>query len=623
MVQKNQFKQIDEYAWELHKSYDSRMRAPVRIYGNREIFDRAFGDRSIQQLINVSMLPGIVKYAMAMPDMHQGYGFPIGGVAAFDYDEGIISPGGVGYDINCLSGESRILHKHGYTLSIAEMEHTWETAQLRCQEFEAQCEADTPIVRYFRQPPDTEVYRVVTETGEEIIATGDHPFWTLDGMKHLETLLPGESLALYPFEGVPYKESSDIIVVGEADIDRILKMLDKGKKGNAASQIKNHLRTRGLFPLRLNHSAMPHLLKLLGYVLGDGTLYFTGGKGKGTTWFYGEREDLEAIRQDIEALGFTPSRIYSRDREHKIVTSYDTYEFEHQETSFKVVGSSFAILLVALGAPVGSKAEQDFRVPSWLLEAPRWQQRLFLAAFFGAELSAPATFDEHGTNFYTPVLSMNKRERFVESGYSFMNDVSQMLDGFGVETKTISRRREQVNKDGSRSIRLRLILSSKSDSLINLWGRVGFEYNQKRRYLGLLAVQYLKLKQRHVAERHTVAQTAVAMQAAGVPPTQIFDELTDEHINKRFLERSLYEERKTGPRVGAHFPDFESYCIEATAGLGESGMVWSFIAHIEQVENFEADVYDFTVVHPDHNFVANCFVVSNCGVRMLASNIAF
>ncbi len=101
MVQKNQFKQIDEYTWELHKNYDSRMRAPVRIYGNREIFDQAFGDRSIQQLINVSMLPGIVKYAMAMPDMHQGYGFPIGGVAAFDYDEGIISPGGVGYDINC------------------------------------------------------------------------------------------------------------------------------------------------------------------------------------------------------------------------------------------------------------------------------------------------------------------------------------------------------------------------------------------------------------------------------------------------------------------------------------------------------------------------------------------
>jgi len=101
-ARKQDFDRLDEYTWELSKLFDQRMRVPVRIYGNDRIFDRAFGDRSISQLINVSMLPGIVRYAMAMPDMHQGYGFPIGGVAAFDYDEGgIVSPGGVGYDINC------------------------------------------------------------------------------------------------------------------------------------------------------------------------------------------------------------------------------------------------------------------------------------------------------------------------------------------------------------------------------------------------------------------------------------------------------------------------------------------------------------------------------------------
>lgn len=101
-ARKQDFDRLDEYTWELSKVFDGRMRVPVRIYGNDRIFDQAFGDRSISQLINVSMLPGIVRYAMAMPDMHQGYGFPIGGVAAFDYEEGgIVSPGGVGYDINC------------------------------------------------------------------------------------------------------------------------------------------------------------------------------------------------------------------------------------------------------------------------------------------------------------------------------------------------------------------------------------------------------------------------------------------------------------------------------------------------------------------------------------------
>lgn len=101
MVVKEEFKQISDYIWELPQTHDGRMRVPARIYGNAEIFNMAFRDKSVEQLVNVAMLPGIVGRAMAMPDMHQGYGFPIGGVAAFRYDEGIVSPGGVGYDINC------------------------------------------------------------------------------------------------------------------------------------------------------------------------------------------------------------------------------------------------------------------------------------------------------------------------------------------------------------------------------------------------------------------------------------------------------------------------------------------------------------------------------------------
>ena len=77
------------------------MNVPARIYADEKLLEKVFEDRSIGQLVNVATLPGIQKYALAMPDIHEGYGFPIGGVAAFDMEEGIISPGGVGYDINC------------------------------------------------------------------------------------------------------------------------------------------------------------------------------------------------------------------------------------------------------------------------------------------------------------------------------------------------------------------------------------------------------------------------------------------------------------------------------------------------------------------------------------------
>ena len=77
------------------------MRVPARVYINEEMLDEMTSDRSLQQLANTATLPGIVGYALAMPDIHEGYGFPIGGVVATELPHGIISPGGVGYDINC------------------------------------------------------------------------------------------------------------------------------------------------------------------------------------------------------------------------------------------------------------------------------------------------------------------------------------------------------------------------------------------------------------------------------------------------------------------------------------------------------------------------------------------
>mgnify|MGYP006296554715 FL=1 len=101
MVQKRDFRRVDKYLWEIPEGTRKDMRVPARLFADPELFDAAFEDRSMEQLVNITTLPGIVKFAAAMPDFHQGYGFPIGGVAAMDARSGVISPGGVGYDINC------------------------------------------------------------------------------------------------------------------------------------------------------------------------------------------------------------------------------------------------------------------------------------------------------------------------------------------------------------------------------------------------------------------------------------------------------------------------------------------------------------------------------------------
>ncbi len=99
MAEQIKLRQVDEYRWEIPRQ--GKMRTRGLVFASREMLPKILEDRSLEQVANVATLPGIEGPSMAMPDIHWGYGFPIGGVAAFNLEEGVVSPGGVGYDINC------------------------------------------------------------------------------------------------------------------------------------------------------------------------------------------------------------------------------------------------------------------------------------------------------------------------------------------------------------------------------------------------------------------------------------------------------------------------------------------------------------------------------------------
>jgi len=92
---------ITDNIWEVPIAFSKYMRVPARIYADKQLLEAMKGDETLTQAVNIAQLPGLLKYSVTLPDGHQGYGFPIGGVGAFDAEEGIITPGGVGYDINC------------------------------------------------------------------------------------------------------------------------------------------------------------------------------------------------------------------------------------------------------------------------------------------------------------------------------------------------------------------------------------------------------------------------------------------------------------------------------------------------------------------------------------------
>ena len=94
-------RKISDFIFQVEKNESKGMKVPVTIYANDNLISKMITDRTIDQATNVATLPGVIKHVVVLPDGHEGYGFPVGGVAATDLEEGVVSPGGVGYDINC------------------------------------------------------------------------------------------------------------------------------------------------------------------------------------------------------------------------------------------------------------------------------------------------------------------------------------------------------------------------------------------------------------------------------------------------------------------------------------------------------------------------------------------
>src|SRR3989344_8138969 len=157
------------------------------------------------------------------------------------------------------------------------------------------------------------IFEITTAAGLKIKATADHPFLTKTGMRELKYLKKGTQLAVNLFEGVEYEELSDSTLIDEIALP-------------LTRQELNELKKRSLLPLKESNPKLPYLAKLFGYILGDGTIYFSNNKG--FVNFYGAENDLKIIQKDLSELGFTGS-IYSRQRRHKITSQYGTREFEN------------------------------------------------------------------------------------------------------------------------------------------------------------------------------------------------------------------------------------------------------------------------------------------------------
>ena len=564
-------KKIAENTWEISKR--GKMLVPAIIYASDALMEKISQDKTIQQATNVAYLPGIQKASYVMPDAHQGYGFAIGGVAAFDLDEGIVSPGGVGYDINCLTGDTKILDEFGGYKRLVDFEENAfdeevtinnmiikrlnvniQTLNLENKHIEIK-----PAIAFMKKGKER-VYEIILSSGLKIKATKEHPFLTKEGMIPAEFIL-NQEIAVNLFEGLPRQNNSEKELI---------------------------------------------LAKLIGYLFGDGCLYFSNNKGY--VVFYGQKEDLTDIQKDICRLGFN-ARIHTRTRNHKIKTQYGEKEFSSTNSELHVKTKEFVSLMKNAGVPEGNKTRMTYSVPEWIKKSPLSVKRQFLAAFFGAELSSPATHSK--TGFYSPILSQNKIDALSSSARLFMLEIARLLEELGIKVNKISVREEFINRYKEKTKRFRLIISAEEDNLLKLWRNIGFEYNHKRNKLANISILYILLKKQENLKRKKLAEEIKQYRNMEFGISEV-KKIYKNVINERFVERHYYE--NVNQRIALNFISFEDFKQQKLEEYDKFGAIFDKVCSITYYGKEE--VYDFNV-KDNHNFIANSFIVSNCGVRVL------
>jgi len=599
-----ELKKIGDVEWIIEKT--GKMNVPGKIFASNKLMDDIKKDNTLNQVANVAMLPGIINASIAMSDAHQGYGFPIGGVAAFDIETGIISPGGVGYDINCLNGNSKILTEFGYYKKIKDFEKNYKKESINTFDRDNLRLINSDIA-VFMKKPSQKITKIKTKSGNEILATSDHPFYSEVGMKAVKELKVEDRILTHPFEGVEYEKPKRELLVSEKDIDNL------DRSNTSKLQIKKKLKSLRLLPLYSDDPKIPYLLKIMGFIYGDGSITIRNKECQ--IGFYGEVKDLNLIKKDLKEIGFK-SYFFSRQREHKMKTEYNEYEFSRIEHSLRAVSSSLAILLHLLGTPHGNKSTKDFYIPRWIMDSPKWHKRLFLASLFGAEMSSPKTITGHKFNLYGLVFSLNKKNSL--HGINFVNQISSILEEFGINSVLIKYRTDVLNE--SKSTRIRLMIYSDSKNLIKFFSKINYEYNIKKRKLANAAILWLKQKEKILNFREETMIKARKMKLGGFTKSQIINKLSNRYVNKYFIDKVIYHKDygRTGSRIAYCFISFDEF-VEQNC-FGEEGFVWDEIEEIEEVGHNDF-VYDFTISDKNHNFIANNFVVSNCSVRLLRTNL--
>jgi len=505
----------------------------------------------------------------------------------------------------CLKKDTNILLADRYSSrNLEKLQNCWNHHKVITFDPKTERLMPSAISKYFTSNPKLmgkNVYRLVSESGREITATEDHPFYTKKGWVNAGELNKDDKVALYPSldpieqPELPTKELGSIIV----DEKNIIK--------NSPNRFKHYikeLRKRELLPLTVNNYKIEIIARLLGHIFSDGYC------GKYNLEFYcGSKNDAEAIANDIRLLGFEPSKISEKHtqikRGHKIVR-YKTFVLSK--------GGALHSLLVNSGAKIGKKTDIKVDIPKWLFKASLSVKREFLAGILGGDGPKPRVQlrkdRKSGSKLHIDNLMFHKKSDMKENIIKFCNDIKKLFNEFGILVKRIKIKEDYVRKDGSIMLKCNLVFGKSQSNIKKLLTKIGYRYCiQKEREVNYIG-EWLRLREFFIKERDKLKNKIRKMHESGVTPREISDILK---INYRVVNGWLFASHKYKKTrlTQAMLLPYEKWIEQSK--LGDSGAVWEKIILKETGEL--DDVRDFTTTENTHSFIANGFITHNCPIE--------
>ena len=453
--------------------------------------------------------------------------------------------------------------------------------------------------------------QVVTEAGRQIKVTDDHLFWTDEGWKAAQDLVGGNRVAVYPtVDSIKAEKKVNRVLFSEKSLRKV------ANERMRVGQYIEELQEKSLLPLRLNSKQLPIIARLMGALFTDGTLYIQESNNyREISFVLGSEKDVEMLQHDLEILGFS---FHVSERTNKQEISGRS--FTAHTYRVKCLSTALWLLFKAVGVPVGNKTNQAYGLPEWLMTAPLLIKREFLAGFLGGDGPRLHMFESKRAkgNSYNSLtindLEFYKRSDVVDSGQRLAGQLSQLLSEFGVEiVKVFNKKAPYKRKDGSQTVVIHVKFRQKFETGYNLATKIGYAYCWEKEKSAIQVGEFLRRAMVRRSRWFKVYQQAIELAGnTRLSPVMIARRLG---ISNGAVWGWLRYGRK--PTTFNHFEKFSTWIKEVTLNL-KDGLVWDVISELDTV--FLPKVQRITV-EKKNSFVANGFVVHNCGPCKMAAPI--